>query len=120
MGITSSDTYILGEPTQQKEFPMQLWHGLRAVVWQGKKFILIDRENKNLPRLTEKAYADFLVVEENAATTLQPLLDRFDVGILVIGASNQRFLAQQLQEEAARHHIKSHSLLQHGALTVSW
>ncbi len=67
-----------------------------------------------------KVHTDFLVVEENALTTLQPLLDRFDFGTLVIGASNRRSLAQKLQEEALKYRLHSHSLLQQGALTVSW
>jgi competence protein ComEC len=120
LGITSSDTYMLEEAVQPQEFPMQVWHGLRVAVWQGKKFIFLGKRGRDLPRLAEKVHTDFLVVEENAVTTLQPLLDRFRFGTLVIGASNRKFLAQQLQEEAVQHGLHSHSLLQHGALTVSW
>ena len=120
LGITSSDTYMMEEAVRKHEFPMQLWHGLRLVVWQGKKFILVDQESKNLPRLNEKVYTDFLVVEENAVATLQPLLDRFDIGTLVIGTSNGALLSQKLQKEATQHGLCSHSLRQQGALTVSW
>ena len=119
-GITSSDTYMLEGAVQHQKLPIQVWHGLNVAVWQGKKFIFIGKSGGDLPHFAEKIPTDFLVVEENAVTTLQPLLDRFDFGTLVIGASNQRFLAQQLQEEAVRHGLRSHSLLQHGALTVSW
>lgn len=120
LGITSSDTYMLEEEVRPQEFPMQVWHGLRVAVWQGKKFIFFGKSGRNLPHFAEKIRTDFLVVEENAVTTLQPLLDRVDFGTLVIGASNRKFLAQQLQEEAVQHGLRSHSLLQHGALTVSW
>jgi competence protein ComEC len=120
LGITTSDTYMLEEAVQHQALPIQVWHGLKLATWQGKKFIFIDKNSKKLPRLAEKVYADFLVVEGNALTTLQPLLDLFDFGILVIGASNQRSLAQKLQEEALKHRLHSHSLLQQGALTVSW
>jgi hypothetical protein len=91
-----------------------------VAVWQGKKFIFIDKNSEDLPHLAEKVPTDFLVVEENAVITLQPLLDRLDVGTLVIGASNQRSLAQKLQKEAMQHGLHNHSLLQQGAFTVSW
>jgi len=120
LGITSSDTYTLEEVVQQQEFPMRVWHGLKVAVWQGKKFIFLDKNSKKLPHLAEKVYTDFLVVEENVVTTLQPLLDRFDFGTLVIGASNRRLLAHQLQEEATQHGLYSHSLLPQGAFTLSW
>lgn len=120
LGITFSETFILEEAVQHQALPIQVWHGLRLAIWQGKKFIFIDRNSKNLPRLTEKIYTDFLVVEENALTTLQSLLGQFDFGTLVIGASNRRSLAHKLQEEALKHRLHSHSLLQQGALTVSW
>jgi competence protein ComEC len=120
LGITSSDTYMLESAVQQQEFPIRVWHGLKVAVWQGKKFIFIDKNSEDLPHLAEKVPTDFLVVEENAVITLQPLLDRLDVGTLVIGASNQRSLAQKLQKEAMQHGLHNHSLLQQGAFTVSW
>ena len=120
LGITSSDTCILEEAVQCQSFPVQIWHGFKLAIWQGKKFIFVDKQSKKLPYLAEKVYTDFLVVEENALTALQPLLDRFDFGTLVIGASNRRSLAQKLQEEALKYRLHSHSLLQQGALTVSW
>jgi competence protein ComEC len=120
LGISSSDTYLLEEVVQQQEFPMQVWHGLKVAVWKGKKFIFINKNSNRLPHLAEKIDADFLVVEENSVTTLQPLLDRFNFSTLVIGASNQRSLAQQLQEEAIKCGLHSHSLLQQGAFSVSW
>jgi competence protein ComEC len=120
LGIISADTYMLEEAVQHQGFPMQVWRGLRVAVWQGKKFIFLGKSGRELPRFAKKVPTDFLVVEENAVTTLQPLLDRFDFGTLVIGASNQRLLAQQLQEVAAQCGLYSHSLLQHGALTISW
>jgi competence protein ComEC len=120
LGIISSDTYMLEEAVQHQEFPMQAWHGLRVAVWQGKKFIFLGKSGGELPCFARKVHTDFLVVEEDAVTNLQPLLDRVDFGTLVIGTSNQRFLAQQLQEVATQHGLCSHSLPQHGALTVSW
>ena len=120
LGITSSDTYMLESAVQQQKFPIRDWHGLKVAVWQGKKFIFIDKNSEDLPHLAEKVPTDFLVVEENAVITLQPLLDRLDVGTLVIGASNQRSLAQKLQKEAMQHGLHNHSLLQQGAFTVSW
>ncbi|MCU0317897.1 MAG: ComEC family competence protein [Amoebophilaceae bacterium] len=120
LGITSSNTCRLAEAIQQKTWPIRVWEGLKVVVWQGKKFIFIDQDSKNLPHLSTKVHTDFLVIGNNAIKTIQPLLDRFDFGILVIGTSNQIFLAQRLQEEAIQHGVRSHFLSQQGALTVSW
>ncbi len=120
LGITSSNTCRLREATQQQTWPIRTWKGLKVAVWQGKKFIFIDKDSKNLPQLSAKVHADFLVIENNMINTLQPLLDRFDFGILIIGASNQIFLARRLQEEAIQHGVCSHFLSQQGALTVSW
>ena len=120
LDITATDTYMLEEVIQQQTFPMQLWHGMKVAVWQGKKFILLDKASKHLPKLAEKVYIDFLVIEENVVTTLRPLLEQFEIGTLVIGASNRRFLAQKLQQEAKECSLYSHSLSQQGALTVAW
>ena len=120
LDITATDTYMLEEVIQQKTFPMQLWHGMKVAVWQGKKFILLDKASKHLPKLAEKVYIDFLVIEENVVTTLRPLLEQFEIGTLVIGASNRRSLVQKLQKEAKECSLYSHSLSQQGALTVVW
>ncbi len=120
MGIMSLISYTLDEAVQQQGFPLQAWQGLKLAIWQGKRFFFIDKNTKKLPSLKEKVYTDFLVVEENAVTTLQPLLDRFEFDTLVIGASNKRSLAEQLQAEAEQGGLHSHSLLQQGALTIAW
>jgi len=120
LGITSSDTYLMKEAVRRDALPMHCWHGIKVVVWQGKTLIIVDRENKNLPALNQKLHIDFLVVEANAVTRLKPLLDRFDVGTLIIGASNGTMLAQKLQKEAVEHGLYSHSLQQQGAFMVSW
>jgi competence protein ComEC len=120
LGITSLDVYMLEEAAQHQALPIQIWHGIRLVTWQGKKFIFVSGNGENLPSLAARVHTDFLVVEENAVATLQPLLDRFDFGTLVLGASNRRSLTQKLQEEALRSGLQSHALSQQGALTVSW
>ncbi len=120
LGITSTDTYRLDEVIQQQAFPMQSWCGMKVAVWKGKKFIFLNKEIKNLPRLSYKIHTDFLVIEENAVTTLRPLLERFEIGTLVIGTSNYSSLAQRLQQEAKEYGLCSHYLSQQGALTVAW
>ena len=120
LGITSLASYTLEEVAQQPDFPLQTWQGLQVAVWYGKQFIFLDSGSQPLPRFVAKVHTDFLVVENNAVTALQPLLDRFDFDTLVIGASNSRALAQQLQGAATQHGLHSYSLLQQGALTVSW
>lgn len=120
LGITSSVSYTLEEAAQQPDFPLQTWQGIQAAVWQGKQFIFLDRGSRPLPYFIAKVHTDFLVVENNAVASLQPLLDRFVFDTLVIGATNSRALAEQLQGAATQCGLYSHSLLQQGALTVSW
>ena len=119
MGIRTPIHYTLEEATQQ-HFPWKAEKGLEIAVWQGKKIIFLNKQFRPLSRLIKKIPIDFLVIEENAVATLQPLLAWFDFDTLVIGASNTRALTQQLQEEAEQRCLKSHSLLQQGALTISW
>lgn len=122
LGISSSGTYTLEEAVQRQVLPLRYWHGMKIIAWQGRRLIISDEEvSSSLPQLAEKLYVDFLVVEANAVTTLQPLLERFDVGTLVIGASNRKSLAHKLQEEAARYGLcNHHALSQQGGLMVSW
>lgn len=120
LGITSLVSYTLEEAAQQPDFPLQTWQGLKVAVWYGKQFIFLDRDSLPLPHFASKVPTDFLVIENNVVTALQPLLDRFDFDILVIGASNARAVAQQLQGAATQRGLYSHSLLQQGALSVSW
>jgi competence protein ComEC len=120
LGITSLVTYTLEEATEKSSFPLQTVLGLKVAVWQGKKLLIINDSIRDLPRLAEKIYVDFLVVEGNAVKTLQPLLDRFYFGTLIIGTCNQQALAQQLQEEATQHGLCSHSLFHQGAFTAAW
>lgn len=105
---------------QQQTFPLQTWHGVRVAVWLGKKFIFIDNDSRELPRMSKRLYADFVVIEENAVATLQPVLERFDFDTLVIGSSNKMGLSQQLQQEATQRRISNHALLQQGTLTIAW
>ena len=65
-------------------------------------------------------YVDFLVVEDNALTSLAPLLSQFEIGTLVIGSSNKKQQALQLKAEADQLNISCHSLHEQGALQVYW
>ncbi|MEL6152457.1 MAG: hypothetical protein AAFQ78_00315, partial [Bacteroidota bacterium] len=120
MGVTVANHYAFEDAVQHLGFPMRYWRGLRIAVWQDKLFLFIDQGSLPLPHLTDKVYADFLVVEDNAVTSLQPLLDRFDCATLVIGASNSKQVAQQLQDAAVQYGLHSHSLRRQRALVVSW
>ena len=119
-GITASAHYTLQEAGQWLHFPLHTWQGLRIACWQGKQFIFVDKGSLPLPHWDSKVHTDFLVVEENAVSSLQPLLDRFVFGTLVVGASNTKSTAKQLQEAAAQHGLTSHSLHRQGALVVAW
>ena len=118
LGITSSVSYTLREAAQRPEFPLQTWQGLHVLVWHGQKFIFLGDRSSPLPSFASKVHTDFLVIENNVVTELQPLLDRFDFKMLVIGTSNTQSLTEQLQSSAASRGIHSHSLLKQGALTL--
>lgn len=120
LGITSSVRYTFDEAVLDPSMPFQTWQGLQIAVWQGKRFVFVNKDSLPLPYLSSKLCADFLVIEDNMASILAPLLDRFAFTTLVIGTSNTRQVVTRLQEEARQHGLSSHSLLKQGALVVSW
>ena len=120
LGITSLVRYTFEEAAQQPGFPLQTWQGLKVAVWDGKQFIFVSSNSLSCLRFASRVPTDFLILENNAVTALQPLLDRFDFATLVIGASNDRALAQRLQAAATQRGLHSHSLREQGALSVSW
>lgn len=120
LGVTSLASYTLEEAAQKEQLPLQTWKGFKLAVWGGKQFIFLDKGSQPLPHFTSKVRTNFLIIETNAVSTLSQLLDRFDFDVLVIGTSNTRHLAQRLQEEATQHGLCCHSLLQQGALTISF
>lgn len=120
LGITSSFRYTFDEATKLPHLPLQTWCGLQIVVWQGKKFLFVNKGSRPMPCLTSKLHIDFLVAENNALTKLLPSLQVLTFDTLVIGASNTTRVVEQLQEEARIHDIVSHSLRQQGALSISW
>lgn len=117
IGITSTAHYSRGERAKKQLLPLKTWKGGKVIVWQQKIFIFIDKPSVALPNVTRKIKTDFLVIEENSVHTLQPLLERFDVGRLIIGTSNKKQLALQLKIQAEALNLPSH-LLQQGALTI--
>ncbi|XWN35312.1 MAG: ComEC/Rec2 family competence protein [Roseivirga sp.] len=120
LGIMSTACCTAEALAQQPRFPWQSWQGLFIAVWQGQRVVWVHQKMGHLPHLAQKIPIDFLVVDNNAVTTLRPWLDQFEVGQLVIGAANSRAVAKKLQEEALAYQLRCHSLLHQGALTVAW
>lgn len=120
LGITAWRVCTLTQASQQLNFPMRVWHQLKIAIWQGKTLMFVDQHWKPLPHLSEKLSIDVLVVENNVLKTLRPLLTRFHIGILIIGATNKYHVAQQLEKEAMQHQLRSYNLRTQGAFTVSW
>ncbi|MEL6539360.1 MAG: ComEC/Rec2 family competence protein [Bacteroidota bacterium] len=119
-GIKDIACFTTKEAAQQPAVALKIYQGVKVMVWEGKTFIFIDNKNHPLPHLSYKLPVDFVVVERDAIAGLQALLSRFSFGTLVIGASNTQSLASRLQAEAEQRGLRSHSLLQHGALVVTW
>ena len=117
-GVTQVAHHRFTEASQRTGFPLRSWRGLKVAVFRGRCFVFVHKGSLPLHLPSTKLRADFLVVEDNAVTSLQPWLDRFDVGMLVIGASNTRQRTQRLKQAAAQQGICSHALLQEGALVV--
>lgn len=117
MGVTSIARYSFEELAKKQVLPLKAWKGGKVVVWQQKIFIFIDKHSVALPNFAQKIKTDFLVIEENAVNALQALLERFDVGKLIIGTSNKKQLALQLKIQAEALNLPNH-LLQQGALII--
>jgi len=120
MGIRTNTQYSFEEAASIPSVPWRVWQGLKLGAWQGKTFLLIDKPRDRWPQLKQKVHTNFVVIEENALTKLQPLLDRFAFDMLIIGASNKRQLARQLKREADRLNLNCHSLHQQGAFSAFW
>lgn len=119
LGISSAVHYTFDEAAQAPDFPLRTWQGLQIAIWQGKRFVFVNKVSQLPPYLATKVHTDFLVVEDNVSETLLPILDRFTFDMLVIGASNTARIAKQLQSEAREYGLYSHSLRQEGALVIS-
>lgn len=120
MGIRNSTRYNFKEAAGALAFPLQLWAGFKVGVWGQKKFIFMDKAPSHWPCFAQKVHTDFLVIEANALTSLKPLLNQFEVGTLIIGASNQKQLALQLKAAADQLNLNCHSLHQQGAFLTFW
>lgn len=92
---------------------------LKLLAWQGNTFAWLDApfdRNMSKPKIT----TDFLIVENNSITSLEDLSDRMSFNTLIIGSTNQSWLAQKLGEEAEDLAINYHSLPLQGAFEIKF
>ena len=120
MGIKNSNQHSFEEAIGISDFPLQAWRGVKIGVWGNKKFIFINKAPACWSSFTQKVHTDFLVIEANAVTNLQELMNQFDMDTLIIGASNCKQLALALTTEAQQCSLNYHSLPQQGAFIAYW
>jgi competence protein ComEC len=119
-GIAHHDNYTLEEAIRLPHLPWQEYQGIKIGYWGGKRFIMIDQPGIQWPLWNTKIFTDYLIIKGNSINSLGRLLAQFECGTLVIGSSNRKRLAAQLQVEARQLQINSHYLFEQGALQVDW
>jgi len=119
-GIDHHDNYTLEEAIRLPHLPWKEYQGIKIGYWGNKRFVVVDQAGIDWPIWNTKIFTDFLVIEGNSTKSLAPIVAQFECGTLVIGSSNRKRLAAQLQLEAQQLQLNSHHLCEQGALQVDW
>ena len=120
MGIDHYNSHTLEEVIHLPHLPWQAYQGIKIGYWGGKRLVMVDQPGIRWPLWDIKIFTDYLIIEDNGINSLEPLLTQFECGTLVIGSSNRKRLAAQLQVEAKQLQLNSHHLCEQGALQVDW
>ncbi|OJW67236.1 MAG: hypothetical protein BGO68_01425 [Candidatus Amoebophilus sp. 36-38] len=120
MGIHTNEQCTFIEAVKLPEMPIRNWEDMRVGVWGKKMFVFIDKPVTHWPLINKKLQVDFLVIERNGVSSLRSLVEHFECKTLIIGTSNTKRRAEQLEMEAKELHLKIHVLYKQGALKVCW
>jgi competence protein ComEC len=90
------------------------FRGGSIISWQGKKMLLIEQKNFELPLTLS---IDFVVIGNNAVRDLN-FMKNIRADKLILDGSNSFYLVNNLMKQASKQHIDVHSILHQGAFNA--
>jgi hypothetical protein len=87
-------------------------NGLHYFNLDTAKVLLIDQENNGLPN---KVVTDYLIVSNNAVSSLDKILNSVDFKMLILDSSNSLFYSNKMMIQAKSKNLHIHTVLTQGA-----
>ena len=106
----------VGSVTVNDSLFMKSSTGFRYFNFQNKKVLWVDQKNCNLP---DKVITDYLIIGNNAVSSLDKIQDRVDFQRLILDSSNSRTYSIKMLNEARSKNISVHSVVTQGAFSVT-
>jgi len=106
----------VGYVTVNDSLFMESSNGFRYFNFQNKKVLWVDQKNCNLP---DKVSADYLIIGNNAVSSLDKIQNRVEFQQLLLDSSNSRAYANRIEKEAKARNISVYSVLTNGAYSVT-
>jgi competence protein ComEC len=90
--------------------------GFRYFNFRNNKVLWVDQKNCNLP---DKVIADYLIIGNNAVSSLDKIQDKVEFQRLILDSSNSRAYSIKMLREARSKSIAVHSVITQGAFSVT-
>jgi competence protein ComEC len=91
-------------------------NGFRYFNFQHLRMLWIDQKNTILP---DKVIADYLIIGNNAVSSLDKIQDKVEFKRLILDSSNSRAYSIKILSEARSRSIPVHSVITQGAFSVT-
>ncbi len=89
-------------------------HGFRYFNFQHLRMLWIDQKNIILP---DKVIADYLIIGNNAVSSLDKIQDKVEFNRLILDSSNSKAYSNRILNEAMSKNISTHAVLIQGAFS---
>ncbi len=105
--------------TANTKIPCYKIQNLSIAVWLGKTIIFIDNPFSDSKGFSQKVYADYLIISNNAVKDIAILERFFEFSFLIIDSSNHYFTVQKLVTQAKEIGIPTHAVMRQGAFVIN-
>ncbi|MEK6780577.1 MAG: ComEC/Rec2 family competence protein [Bacteroidota bacterium] len=95
---------------------MESANGLRYFKFRDKKVFWVDQKNSKLPN---KVITDYLIIGNNAVSSLDKIQGKIEFGQLILDSSNSIAYSNRILREAKSREISIHAVLNQGAFTIT-
>ena len=94
------------------------WNGIFLTVWNDLVIGVINGEVKQNFQLNEKAKIDYLIMSENRGSKCDLVFDQFEIGYVIIDASNNYYEIQRLKNILEEKQINYYVVPEEGAFEL--
>ena len=95
---------------------MKTLNGIHCFNFNKRKVLLVNQKNSNLP---DKVNTDYLIIGNNAVSSLDKICDKIKFRQLILDSSNSSAYSQRMVKEARAKNISIYSVLNQGAFIVT-